>query len=104
MAKTKMIPLYGNILVRPYLTEEITPGGIIIPDTAQKRRGDGVVIAVGKGEYNKLTGVITPMCVKVGDHVVFHEEYAGTKVEVGGEILLHMKETEVFCILEEEDE
>ena len=66
----KFRPLHDRVLVESLDSEEKTAGGIIIPDTAKEKPQEGKVIAVGPGSKSE-DGKITPMDVKVGDHILF---------------------------------
>ena len=89
----KFRPLHDRVLVESLDSEEKTSGGIIIPDTAKEKPQEGKVIAVGPGSKSE-DGKITPMDVKVGDHVLFGK-WSGTEVKVDGNIKDYsiMKET-----------
>jgi chaperonin GroES len=73
-------PLGGRVLVKPSAGEQKSSGGIILPDSAQKRPQEGKVIAVGEGKLSD-TGELIPVPVKVGDIVVY-PEYGGTEVKI----------------------
>jgi chaperonin GroES len=73
-------PLGGRVLVKPSESEQRSTGGIILPDSAQKRPQEGKVIAVGEGKLSD-TGERLPVPVKVGD-VVVYPEYGGTEVKI----------------------
>ncbi len=73
-------PLGGRVLVQPCKGERKSSGGIILPDTAQKKPQEGKVIAVGDGKLSD-TGEVIPIPVKVGDTVVY-PEYGGTEVKI----------------------
>lgn len=90
-------PLHDRIIVRPAKAEEVTRGGIIIPDTAKEKPMQGEIIAIGQGKQNE-EGKITPLHVKVGDQVLYGK-YAGTEVTVDNEELLIMRESDVFAII-----
>jgi len=92
-------PLYDRILVRPDEPEEITKGGIIIPDTAKQKPEQGKVVAVGDGAIDK-DGNIMPMTLKVGDTVLY-SKFTGTDIEVENETLMIMRDGEVFAIAEQ---
>lgn len=94
---TTIIPLHDKILVRRIAEEEVTRGGIIIPDTAKEKPQQGEVIAVGKGKSND-EGKVFPLDVKVGDYVLFGK-YRGDEIKFEGEELLIMREEEVLCII-----
>ncbi len=90
-------PLSDRIVVRPSQAEEKTKGGIIVPDTAKERPVWGEVIAVGPGRISD-DGKTIPMSIKVGDKVLYGK-YSGTEVNIEGEELLIMRESDVFAII-----
>jgi chaperonin GroES len=91
-------PLGDHVVVRPKEQEEVTSGGILLPDTARKRPFEGEVIAVGSGRVLK-DGTRAPLSLKVGDIVVY-ARYAGTEVRVNGEDLIIIDEDSVMAIKE----
>jgi chaperonin GroES len=90
-------PLHDRIVVRPAAPEEVTKGGIILPDTAQEKPQQGEVIAVGTGKYDDA-GKLIPMAVKTGDKVLYGK-YSGTEISLDGEEVLIMRESDVFGIV-----
>lgn len=94
----KLTPLHDRIIVKPAPAEEVTKGGIIIPDTAKEKPLQGTITAVGKGRTDD-SGKLIPMQVKVGDKILYGK-YAGTEVTLDSEELLMMKENDVFAIIE----
>lgn len=96
----KLVPLRDTVFVkRDVVTEERSPGGLIIPDTARTPLTRGVVVAVGPGAFAKDGRRIEPR-IKTGDHVVF-TKWQETELEVDGEKLLAMKEDDVMGVVEE---
>lgn len=91
-------PLHDRILVRPAEAEEVTKGGIIIPDTAKEKPQQGEIIAVGKGKIAD-DGKLVAMELKIGDTVLYGK-YSGTEVTVEGESFLMMRESDVFAVIE----
>ena len=87
-------PLQDRVLVEPAKAEERTAGGIIIPDSAKEKPLKGTVRAVGNGTKDE------PMAVKAGDKVLYGK-YAGTEIELEGEKLLMMRQSDVLAIIEE---
>ena len=85
-------PLHDRVIVKPAEKAEKTAGGIIIPDTAQDKPQQGEVVAVGNGRKDE------PMTVKVGDIVLFGK-YGGTEIELDGDKLLLLKESDIFAII-----
>jgi len=94
MAK-QLEPLGDRIIVRPIEKEEVSKGGIILPDTAKEKPQEGEIIAVGPGKV-KDDGTRIAMDVKVGDKVIY-AKYAGTEVEVDDEKLLIMHESDIMA-------
>jgi len=91
-------PLYDKVIIQRLEEQEISAGGIIIPDTAKEKPQQGKVIAVGSGIILK-DGSIAPLQVKPGDRVLF-SKYGGTEVKFGDENYLIMREDEILGILE----
>ena len=94
----KVRPLNDRILVKRLEEEEMTKGGIIIPDSAKEKPAEGEVIAVGKGKINDK-GDRIKMDVKVGDLVLF-SKYGGTDVKLDGVDHLIMREDDILAIVE----
>ncbi|MCS6966060.1 MAG: co-chaperone GroES [Candidatus Kapabacteria bacterium] len=93
----KLTPLYDRVVVKPAPPEEVTKGGIIIPDTAKEKPQQGEVVAVGKGKLTE-DGNLIPLQVKVGDQVLFGK-YAGTEITIDGEDYLIMRESDIYAIV-----
>lgn len=94
----KIRPLQDRIVVKRLEEEEITKGGIIIPDTAKEKPIEGKVAAVGNGKLME-NGTRVPLEIKVGDRILFGK-YAGTEVKIEGEEHLIMREDDVLGIIE----
>jgi chaperonin GroES len=94
----KFRPMHDRVLVRRIDAEERTKGGIIIPDTAKEKPQEGEVIAIGSGVRDD-TGKLVPMDLKVGDRVLFGK-WSGTEVQIDGEDLLIMKESDILGVIE----
>ncbi len=90
-------PLHDRVAVRRVEQEEKTSGGIIIPDTAQEKPSEGVVVSVGSGVRNK-DGELVALDVKKGNKVLFGK-WSGTEIKVNGEDLLIMKESDIMGII-----
>ncbi len=88
-------PLGNRLVVEPIEEEEITAGGIVLPETAKEKPQKGVVLAVGPGERND-EGAHIPLEVKEGDHVLF-AKYSGTEVKYDGKKLLIMRESDILA-------
>ncbi len=89
-------PLADRILVKPGEEEEVTKGGIVLPDTAKKRPREGEVLAVGPGKLLD-SGQRAPLEISVGD-VVIYSEYGGTEITVGTEEYVVLDEGSVLAI------
>lgn len=94
----KLRPLYDRILVERVESEEVTKGGIILPDSAKEKPQQGKVIAVGEGKRAD-DGKLIPLTVKVGDTVLFGK-YTGSEVKIEGVEYLIMREDDVMGIVE----
>ncbi len=92
-------PLHDRVLVRRLDDDEMTSGGIIIPDTAKEKPMEGEIIAAGSGAKNDK-GEVTPLDVKAGDRILFGK-WSGTEVKIDGEELIIMKESDVLGIIED---
>jgi len=92
---TKLQPLGDRIVVRPIKRDEVTKGGIVLPDTAREKPQEGEVIVVGPG---KLTddGKRLEMEVKKGDKVMY-AKYAGTEIKLDGEEVLILRDSDVLA-------
>ncbi len=86
-------PLADRVLLKPAAAEEKTVSGIIIPDNAKEKPLKGEVIATGDGTKDEK------MVVKKGDEVLYGK-YAGTELEVDGEKLLIMRQSDILAIYE----
>jgi len=90
-------PLHDRIVIQRLESEEVTAGGLIIPDTAKEKPIKGKVLAVGPGARND-SGQLNPMDIKVGDCVLFGK-WSGTESKIDGVDLVIMKESDVLAIL-----
>ena len=95
----KIKPLHDRVVVKRLDELTKTSGGIIIPDTAKEKPSEGIVEAVGDGARTEEKKII-PMCVKVGDKVLF-AKWGGTEVKLNGEDRLIMKESDILAVVEE---
>jgi chaperonin GroES len=94
----KFRPLGDRVVVRRLAEDQKTPGGIIIPETAQEKPHEGEVMSVGPGAIDDSGKRVVPE-VKVGDMVLFGK-WSGTEVKVDGNELLIMKESDIMGVLE----
>ena len=91
----KMQPLADRIVVKPIEREEVTRGGIVLPDTIKERPQEGKVLAVGPGRMTD-DGKRIPMDVKMGD-VVVYAKYGGTEIKVDDEELMILNESNILA-------
>ncbi len=92
-----LTPLDDRLVVEVATPQEVSAGGIILTASPVKRPNEGVVVAVGRGHQDKK-GRIRPMDLEPGDRVMF-AEYSGTQVEVDGQDLLILRESDVLGVL-----
>jgi chaperonin GroES len=97
-SKLKLKPLGGRVIVEPIEQEEMTAGGIILPETAKEKPQEGKILAAGPGERDE-DGERIPMEVKVGDRVLY-AKYSGTEVKMDGKKLLILRESDILAVLE----
>lgn len=90
-------PLGNRVVVRRIENDEKTISGIYIPDIAQEKPMEGVVLAIGPGAYNDK-GERNPMHVREGDRVVFGK-WSGGEITVDNEELLIITEDDIIGIL-----
>lgn len=91
----KLQPMEDRVVVRPTKGEDVTKGGIVLPDTAQEKPQEGVIIAVGPGKLSP-EGKRIEMGLKKGDKVLF-SKYGGTEIEVVDEELLILRESDILA-------
>jgi len=97
-SKLKLKPLGGRVIVEPIEQEEMTAGGIILPETAKEKPQEGKILAAGPGERDE-DGERIPMEVQVGDKVLY-AKYSGTEVKVDGKKLLILRESDILAVVE----
>lgn len=91
-------PLHDRVLVRRVESDEKTAGGLIIPESAKEKPAEGEIVAVGAGARDD-DGDRIKMDVKEGDKILFGK-WSGTEVQLDGEELLIMKESDILGIIE----
>ena len=96
--KLKLKPLGSRVVVEPIEQEEITAGGIVLPETAKEKPQQGMVLAVGQGDRDD-EGKRIAMDVAVGDKVLF-AKYSGTEIKMDGKKLLILRESDLLAIVE----
>ncbi len=92
---TKLEPLGDRVVVKPLPSEEVSKGGIILPDTAKEKPQEGKIIAVGPGKVND-DGKRIAMDVKVGDRVLY-TKYGGTEIKIDGEEYMILRESDIMA-------
>ena len=93
-----LTPLGDRVIIEPSEAESSTsPGGIIIPDTAQEKPQQGAVVAAGPGRTTD-DGTVIAMPVKVGQEVIY-SKYAGTEYAEGGTDYLIVRESDILAIV-----
>ena len=90
-------PLGDRVVVKPSEQDEVTAGGIMLPDTAKEKPQKGEVLAVGPRSRNDA-GERVAMDVKVGD-VVLYAKYGGTEIKLDGEKVLVLRESDILAIV-----
>ena len=98
MAKLSIRPLGDKVIVERVEAEEITSGGIVLPDSAKEKPKRGVVQSVGNGRLLD-SGERSTMQVKKNDEVVF-TSYAGTEIKVEGKEYLIMDESDILGVVD----
>ena len=93
---TKLKPLGDRVVVKPVEKEEMTKGGIVLPDTVTERPQEGKVLAVGPGKMTD-DGKRIPMEIKVGDTVIY-AKYGGTEIKEDGDDLMILRESDILAI------
>jgi len=91
-------PLGSRVVIEPIEQEEITAGGIVLPETAKEKPQQGMILAVGQGDRDE-DGKRIPMDVSVGDKVLF-AKYSGTEIKMDGKKLLILRESDILAIVE----
>ena len=95
----KIRPLYDRVIVRREEEEQKTAGGILLPGSAQEKPNQGEVIAVGSGRILD-SGELRPVDVKIGDIVVFGQYAGNDKIDVDGEELIILSESDIKAVVE----
>ena len=95
MAKIKLRPLDDRVVVEPLDAEEMTAGGIVLPDTAQEKPQRGKVLAVGPGRLLD-SGSRGELSVSVGDEVIFGK-YGGTDIEIDDHEVKILRESDILA-------
>ena len=92
---TKIKPLGDRVVIKPTPKEEVSKGGIVLPDTVKETPQEGKIIAVGPGKLSE-DGKRIAMEVKVGDKVIY-SKYAGTEIKLDEEELIILREGDILA-------
>ena len=90
-------PLGGRVVVEPLEEEEVTGGGILLPETAKEKPQRGIVLSVGPGDRDD-NGKHIEMDVKEGETVLF-AKYGGTEIKIDGKKYLILRESDLLAIV-----
>jgi chaperonin GroES len=91
----KIEPLGDRVVIKPTPKEEVSKGGIVLPDTAKEKPQEGKIVAVGPGRVTE-DGKRIAMEVKKGDKVIY-SKYAGTEFRLNDEELIIMREGDILA-------
>lgn len=91
-------PLGNRVVIEPIEQEEMTAGGIVLPETAKEKPQKGTVLAVGPGDRDE-DGERIPLDVKEGDTVLF-AKYSGTEIKLDGKKVLILRESDLLAIVD----
>lgn len=90
-------PLYDRVIVKPIEADEVSAGGILIPDNAKEKPTKGEIVAVGEGKALDNGSLRAPK-VKVGDKVIYGQ-YAGSSYKLEGVEYKIVKEDDILAVL-----
>ena len=96
-SKLNLRPLADRVIIQRAEADEMTAGGILLPESAKDKPKEGKIVASGKGRISD-DGKVQPMNVKVGDRVLC-SSYAGTEVKISGEDYLIMNESDILAVI-----
>lgn len=95
MKNAKLRPLDDRVVVEPMEAEQMTAGGIVLPDTAKEKPQRGTVVSVGPGKLMD-SGERGQMSVTVGDEVIYGK-YSGTEIELNGQDVKILRESDILA-------
>lgn len=95
----KIRPLYDRVVIRRKEEEATSAGGIVLPGSAKEKPNQGEVVAIGEGKVLD-SGEVRPLALKVGDNVVFGQYAGSNTIEIDGEELIIMGESEIYAVVE----
>lgn len=91
-------PLGNRVVVEPIEQEDVTAGGIVLPETAKEKPQKGKVLSIGPGDRDD-EGKRIPMDISVGDTILY-AKYSGTEIKLDGKKLLILRENDVLAIVQ----
>jgi chaperonin GroES len=97
--KLNLRPLADRVIVEPLDKEEVTPGGILLPETAKEKPQEGRVMSVGPGRWDEDGKKRVEMEVSQGDTVIF-AKYSGTEIKLNDKKYLILSEKDILAVLE----
>jgi chaperonin GroES len=95
----KLRPLADRVIVEPSDKEEVTPGGILLPETAKEKPQEGRVVAVGPGRWDEDGKKRVEMEVALDDTVIF-AKYSGTEIKLEDKKYLILGEKDILAVLQ----
>ncbi len=95
----KLRPLADRVIVETLEKEEVTPGGILLPETAKEKPQEGVIVAVGPGRWDEDGKKRVPLEVAEKDKVIF-AKYSGTEIKLDDKKYLILSEKDILAVLE----
>jgi chaperonin GroES len=90
-------PLGDRVVIEPSEGEDVTAGGILLPETAKEKPQQGIIVAVGTGRRDE-NGKLIKMDVKVDDKVLY-AKYAGAEIKINAKKVLILKETDILAVV-----
>ena len=94
----KIVPIGDRVVIEREVMEDVTAGGIVLPESAKEKPQRGKVVAVGEGKFTK-DGTRQPLQVKEGDRVFF-SSWAGDEYKLGDDEYLLMREEDILAVIE----
>ena len=95
-AGTKIVPLGDKVVLKRQEAEDVTAGGIVLPESAKDKPQRGEVVAIGDGHVRN-DGTRVALTVKEGDRVIF-SSYAGDDIKIGDEEYLLLRESDILAV------
>jgi chaperonin GroES len=96
IVETKLQPLADRLVVKPVAKEQVTKGGIFLPDTAKEKPQEGEIVAVGPGRMTD-EGKRIAIEVKVGDRVIY-TKYGGSEIKIDDVEMIILRESDILAI------